>query len=69
MVPELTVALRLMPIVLIRTASEPCATTKNTQKIAVAKVLPAFLVHSLMHPLERHTNHAGMGGEGNLFIR
>ena len=37
----LTVALRLIAIVLMRTASELCAKTKNTQNIAVAKVLPA----------------------------
>lgn len=34
-------ALKLIPIVLMRRASEFCAITKKTQKIAVAKVLPA----------------------------
>ena len=37
----LTVALKLMPIVLIRTAKELCAKTKKTQNTAVTKVLPA----------------------------
>lgn len=38
---DLTVALRLIPTVLARTAHECCARTKMPQKSAVTKVLPA----------------------------
>lgn len=51
----LTVALKLMPMVLMRTASELCAKTKNTQNSDVTKVLPAS---DHLRPTEESTRYA-----------